>query len=94
MKEILIEDEICEYRLAGERRVVVLNAVEANRVVVLSEKGKKDRSCLVWICFHERNDHGSNALPRIEKRGIEYETSGLSAWMRLRRKGKMFFKKS
>ena len=74
--------------------MVVLNAVVANTAVVLSEKGKKGRSCFFWICFHESNDHGSKELPRIEKRGIEYETSGLFAWIRLLRKGKMFSKKS
>ena len=94
VKEILTEDEICEDRLAGEGWMIVLDAVEADGGVVLREEGKKGGSGLCWVCFHERNDDGSDDFPRVEKRGRGYETSGLFSWMRLLRWGKMVSKKS
>lgn len=94
VKEVLTEDEICENRLAGEGRMVVLDAVEADGVVVLREEGKKGGSGLCWVCFHERNDDGSDDFPRVETRGRGYETSGLFSWMRLLRWGKTVSKKS
>ena len=46
MKEVLTEDKVCEDRLAGEGWMVVLDAVEADGVVVLREEGKKGGSGL------------------------------------------------
>lgn len=73
VRQVLVKHKVVHHLLAGDRDVVVLDAVEANAVVVLRQKRQERRACLDGIGSHERENDRSQRLTRINPTRDPYD---------------------
>ena len=73
VRQVLVKHEVVHHLLAGDRDVVVLDAVEANAVVALRQKRQERRARLDGVGSHERENDRSQRLTRMNPARDAYD---------------------